>query len=103
MEKKVKQIQTLPPTQERLERKLMVEEMLKEDGYRYAVFRHSFSGKKMSFVVAYKTKKEAEDQAVKLLADQLTRSDRTAFSVVKIEKTFIFDNGFKELLWINIK
>lgn len=98
MEKKVKPIQTLPPTQERLDRKLMVEEILKEDGYRYAVFRHSFSGRKMSFAVAYKTKQEAEDQAVKLLADQLTRSDKTAFSVVKIEKTYLFNNGFKELL-----
>lgn len=98
MEKKIKPVLTLPPSQERIERQLMVEEILKEDGYRYAVFRHSFNGKKMSFAVAYKTKQEAEDQAVKLLADQLSRSEKGAFSVVKIEKTFIFDNGFKELL-----
>ena len=97
MNKVIKEVKTLPITQERIDRQLMVQEMLKADGFKYAVFKQSMSGRKMSFAVAYKTQKEAEDQAIKLMADQLSKTDKAAFTVVELKKTYIFDNGFKEI------
>jgi hypothetical protein len=95
--KQKKEIIQLPITPERIERQRMVDEMLKPDGYRFAVFKQSISGHKMVFVVAHKTQQDAEEQCIKLLADQLTKQDRAAFSVIEIKKSYIFDGSFKEI------
>ena len=84
-------------TPERIERKKMVFEMLKPNGYRYAVFKQSINGHKMVFVVAHETQEQAEEQAIKLLTEQATIKDQAAYSVIEIKKTFVFDGTFKQI------
>lgn len=67
-------------------------EVRKNDGLRYAVMR--CGGSVMRFTKIHETRESAEAEAVRLLAKCVAEGhENILFSVVKIEKTFGFEDG----------
>ena len=68
------------------------------NGFRYGVIRSS--GSSMKFNAIHETFEQAEAQAISLLAQSVQNNDHNPlFSIVKIEKSFLFDGKeFKEVV-----
>lgn len=78
--------------------KLATEQARIPNGFRYAVIRSS--GSSMKFNAIHETFEQAEKQAIELLAKAVQENiDNPLFSVIKIEKSFLFDGKeFKEVV-----